>query len=82
MFNVDQLKKDFIERTKRHIDLVNYFASKLNLSFPDHDGSKLTQLLDGYCYMIAPKEELTDEQKQLLDLSSMMKKLLVLVQGI
>ena len=70
-FNVNpskELKEKFIERTKKHIALVNYFAQKLGLSFPDHDRSKLGGLLDGYCYYIKPKDELTEEEKELLDI--------------
>ena len=64
----DEIKQKFIERTKKHIDSVNYFAQKLGLSFPDHDRSKLTELLDGYCFYCVPKDELTQDEKDVLDI--------------
>lgn len=62
------LEQQFIERTKKHIELVNYFASKLGKQYPNHDSSKLTLLLSGYKYFMIPREQLTAEQTEALDL--------------
>ncbi len=35
----------FTNRTKRHIDLVNYFAKKVGYSFPHHDEDKFSNEL-------------------------------------
>ena len=66
----EELKQEFIERTKKHIALVNEFASKLGKSYPDHDESKLNpeKLLDGYCYFMKPREERTKTEEDALDL--------------
>ena len=62
------LEQQFIDRTKNHIELVNYFASKLGKQYPNHDSSKLTLLLSGYKYFMIPREQLTAEQAEALDL--------------
>lgn len=64
----EELKNKFIEATKQHIALVNKYASKLGKNFPDHDQSKLNDLLDGYCYIIKPVEERTKTENAALDL--------------
>lgn len=64
----EELKQKFIERTKYHIGLVNKFAEKIGRTFPRHDNSKLTELLDGYCYFSKPREELTKAESELLDI--------------
>lgn len=61
------LEQQFIERTKKHINLVNEFAAKIGKSYPDHDASKLTTLFDGYKYFMIPREELTKEQEDAID---------------
>ena len=66
--DLEELKKQFIERTKKHIELVNKYAAKVGYQFPDHDSSKLNMLLDGYCYFMVPKEERTKEEQEALDL--------------
>ena len=64
---LEELKQIFIERTKEHIRLVNKYAEKIGLQFPQHDSSKLNLLLNGYCYFCKPKEERTPEENDLLD---------------
>ena len=66
----EELKQKFIDRTKQHIKLVNYYAGKIGASFPNHDHSKLDILLDGYCYFSKPKEERTPEEQKVLDLAT------------
>lgn len=66
----DELKQTFIERTKNHIALVNQFAAKIGKSYPDHDASKLTTLLDAYCFFSKPKEERTKEENAVLDIAT------------
>lgn len=64
----EELKQEFIKRTKKHIELVNKYAAKLGKSYPNHDKSKLDTLLDGYCFYCKPKEERTPEEQEVLDI--------------
>ena len=64
----EELKQKFIERTKHHIELVNKYGAKIGRTFPKHDNSKLTELLDGYCYFSKPRGELTKAESELLDI--------------
>lgn len=66
----EELKEIFIERTKNHIALVNEFAAKIDRSFPNHDASKLSTLLDAYCFFSKPKEERTEEENTVLDIAT------------
>lgn len=68
---IQELKDKFVKDTKKHIELVNYYGSKLGMSFPDHDHSKLDMLLSGYCYFSKPKEERTEEEQAMLDLATL-----------
>ena len=65
--DLEQLKQQFIERTQHHIELVNKYAQRLGLQYPQHDSSKLTLLLDGYCYFCKPKELRTEQENEVLD---------------
>lgn len=67
----EDIESKFIERTKYHIALVNKYAQKLGLSFPQHDASKLNDLLFGYCYFIVPQEQRTQEEEHLLDICTL-----------
>jgi len=60
------LADKFIERTEKHIGLVNDYGKKIGRSFPDHDSSKLTYLLDGYSFF--SKENPTEKEGMYLDL--------------
>jgi hypothetical protein len=66
----DELKEKFIERTNRHIALVNKYAAKLGLSYPNHDASKLSVLLDGYAFFSKQEEERTEEENMILDIAT------------
>ena len=63
----DELYNKFTKRTKNHIKLVNKYAHKVGLQFPNHDGDKLTLLSNGYKYYSKPKEERTEEEQKALD---------------
>jgi len=65
---MDELAQKFIERTLKHIELVNYFGKKLGREYPDHDKSKLDLLLDGYKYLL--KENRTQEEEDALNLAT------------
>lgn len=65
----EQLKHQFIERTKKHIELVNYFGAKIDRVYPAHDSSKLDFLLDYYCYFC--KLEKTPDEEKLLDIATL-----------
>lgn len=72
-FNVsptDELRNTFIHRTKKHIALVHKYAKKIDREYPEHDNSKLTDLLDMYCYFSKPKEERTEDENALLDIGT------------
>lgn len=45
---MEDYKERFIERTKKHIDLVNKYAHKIGHIYVYHDCDKLGQLLDAY----------------------------------
>ena len=55
----------FEKSTKEHIEMVNRFARKLGLEFPEHDSDKLTTLFKGYSLMA--KEDRTAEEQRLVD---------------
>lgn len=67
----EELEEKFIKRTKEHIARVNKYAKKLGKSYPDHDASKLTTLLDVYKYFSKPREELTKEEDEALNLATL-----------
>ena len=69
---IKQIKEKFIERTKKHIELVNKYANKVGYEFPDHDASKLDLLLDAYCYYVVPKEERSEEEQLALDMATLL----------
>ena len=71
---MEQYKKDFIERTDHHIELVNYYALEIaeydmdvfeSIDVKYHDEDKLTTLLEDYSLM--SKESLTPEEEKRLD---------------
>ena len=73
MFDIsapDELKKVYLERTKKHIGLVNKYAAKIGKSYPNHDASKLSTLLEAYCFFSKPKEERTKEEDAVLDIAT------------
>lgn len=55
MIITNEMKEHFYIRMNKHIDLVNYFANKLSLSFPNHDKDKFseqclnTQIIFSWC---------------------------------
>lgn len=55
----------FIDRTKKHIELVNKYARRIGKHYPNHDSDKLGELLNGYSLM--NKENITDEEQKLID---------------
>ena len=42
---INQIKQKFIDRTNKHIELVNKYAKKVGYEFPDHDASKLDKVV-------------------------------------
>lgn len=63
----EEQKQEFITRTKKHIALVNKYGAKIDRDFSNHDASKLTSLLDGYCFYTKPKDELTEAERSAMD---------------
>lgn len=59
----------FIDRTLKHIKVVNLFASKINQYYPFHDSSKLDMLFPGYCFYQKPN--LTREEDNALDMATL-----------
>ena len=41
----NKLKEVWLQRTKKHIWLVNEFAKEVGYCFPDHDKEKLTSII-------------------------------------
>lgn len=69
----EDYKKQYIERTQRHIDLVNQYAAKIGRSYPHHDDSKLNpeKLLDAYYIYSVPKEERSKQEEDALDMATL-----------
>ena len=69
----EEYKKQFIERTKKHIELVNKFGAKIGKQYPHHDDSKLNpeKLLDAYYLFSVPEEERTREENDALDFATL-----------
>lgn len=65
----EDLVESFKNRTIEHINLVNKYANKLGLSFPNHDSSKLGDLLEPYSLFM--KEDKTQAEEELLDLATL-----------
>lgn len=65
----ESLKDKFIERTKNHVNLVNKYAAKLGMTFPNHDSSKFGDLLEPYSLFM--KQDRTKEEDELLDLATL-----------
>lgn len=63
------LVDSFKERTLKHIELVNKYAAKIGRSYPDHDSSKLNDLLEPYSLFM--KENKTPAEEELLDLATL-----------
>jgi len=64
----EDLRQAFIERTKNHIRLVNDFARKIGKEYPNHDASKLNDLLEPYSLFL--KKNKTQAEEELLDLAT------------
>lgn len=61
-----ELKDRFIERTKRHVALVNKYAARAGSEFPNHDKDKLGKnMVEGYMHILNPNR--TKEEEELLD---------------
>ena len=61
------LKDKFIERTKKHIALVNKYAARVGSEFPNHDKDKLGEnMVDGYMCLLNPNR--TEKEEKLLDI--------------
>ena len=56
--------KAYMERTKRHIELVNKYASKIGKSYPQHDLDKFQEHLEGYSLWSKP-DKTPDETDKL-----------------
>lgn len=67
----EELKQKYIERTQKHVDLVNYFGKKLGREFPNHDKSKFGELLEAYKFFSKPREELTKEEDDALNMATL-----------
>lgn len=65
----EDLKQEFITRTKKHIWLVNEYARKIGKSYPSHDSSKLGELLEPYSLYM--KKDRTKAEDELLDLATL-----------
>lgn len=65
----DELVAKFKERTLKHISLVNKYAEKIGKSFPEHDSSKLGDLLEPYSLFM--KEDKSTAEEELLDLATL-----------
>lgn len=68
----DELREQFIVRTKHHIELVNKYGAMLGHNYSSHDHSKLELLLEFYKYFMVPPEDRTESQESILDLASYM----------
>lgn len=68
----EKLSIEYIEYLTQHITLVNKYAAKLGLNFPEHDSSKYTMLFPGYRFFAKPKEQLTEEEQNILDMVTRM----------
>lgn len=66
----EELKQKSIERNTYHINLVNKYGSKIGKEYPNHDASKLGDLLDAYCYYMKPEEKRTKAENDALDLAT------------
>lgn len=65
---MEDYKEKFIERTKKHIDLVNKYANKIGHIYLYHDYDKLSQLLDAYSLSVKYGGfDLDEERKQMTD---------------
>lgn len=67
---MDQLAKEFVTRTRRHIELVNKYAGKIGAKFIEHDNSKLHLLRDAYKFFM--KEDRTPEEENILDQATLL----------
>ena len=54
-------KDKFIERTNKHIELVNKYAQKIGHTYLHHDNDKLRFLLNDYSLMF--KDNITDDEQ-------------------
>ena len=65
---MEDYKEKFIERTKKHIDLVNKYANKIGHIYLHHDYDKISQLLDAYSLSFKYGGfDLDEERKQMTD---------------
>lgn len=61
-------EQGFRDRTNKHIALVNKYANKLGLKYPNHDKDKLDTLYKGYINLFKSQSELlTEEEEKLVD---------------
>lgn len=58
-------EQEYMDRTKKHIELVNKYALKIGRAYPNHDHDKFGSLLEGY--KLYSKPDKTEEEQKLLN---------------